>query len=399
MMNQFARYYAAEKLELPERLVRREFGFMFFDRSFVLRHIGFENRLELKSYIVENIPSHVYYSSAYYENPNAQKMLDKGWMGADLIFDLDADHVNGAAERSYPEMLQLIKHEVKRLIDEFILGDLGFDSDQLKIVFSGGRGYHVHISDPRIFPLGSHERREIVDYITGTDLNFKWVFPSRSFDAVSFKQTMRTKDRIVMPGPSSGGWRGRISAGIRGFITDLEVIGENEVVNRYASLKDSSGRAIGEKTIRGMYHELFDMRGDMRGADRIRQESTLEVFSKQSYLSAFVKLVEEHTRISLVGETDEPVTSDVKRLIRLPSSLHGKTGLRVVPLSRNELDDFDPLRDAFPSTLGEQTVRVEINAPVEIELRGENFVLNEEKTCIPEYAALFLACRGIATVL
>ncbi|MCA1813180.1 MAG: hypothetical protein LC624_04420 [Halobacteriales archaeon] len=35
---------------------------------------------------------------------------------------------------------------------------------------------------------------------------------------------------------------------------------------------------------------------------------------------------------SMTGETDEPVTSDVKRLIRLPGSVHGKTGLRVVPV-------------------------------------------------------------------
>src|SRR5512136_2451561 len=116
----FRRYYSKESIEIPDRLSRREFGFMFFDRTFVLRHIGFKTKAELKSYIVENVPAHIYHSSAYYEKPNA------------------------------PTMAEQVKVQIKRLLDEFIMGDLGFDPDKLKIVFSGGRGYHVHVLDPRV---------------------------------------------------------------------------------------------------------------------------------------------------------------------------------------------------------------------------------------------------------
>lgn len=160
IMKEFKKYYLAEKIEPPSRLSRREFGFMFFDKNFVVRHIGFSTRQELKEYIVANVPAHLYYSSAYYGNPNAQTMPDKRWMGADLVFDLDADHVRGAEGLSYPEMLIKVKKEVVRLLDEFILGDFGFDSEHVKIVFSGGRGYHVHVNDPRVLRLGSHERRD-----------------------------------------------------------------------------------------------------------------------------------------------------------------------------------------------------------------------------------------------
>jgi len=399
IMKQFKKYYNSQDIELPERLSRREFGFMFFDRGFVLRHIGFRNRQELKSYIVENIPSHIYYSSAYYDNPAAQTMAEKGWMGADMVFDLDADHVKGASELSYPEMLQLVKREVIRLLDEFILGDLGFDIKRLKIVFSGGRGYHVHIRDPRVFKLGSHERREIVDYITGTNLDFEWIFPTKPFDAVRFGQKMWTKFRREMPDKMAGGWRRRMAAGIGRFIVDLEVMGEDEAIRRYSSIKDSSGRAIGEKTMRGMYRELFERRGGKKGVDRMREESNLEIFSKQNYLSALIRLLEEHAKISLVGETDEPVTSDVKRLIRLPLSLHGKTGLVVTTLAKEELDHFDPLRDAIPVTIGGGDIRMEVNEPVDIELRGERIKLSRGETEVPEFAALFLACRKIARVI
>jgi len=399
VMRKFSEYYRSEEIELPERLARREFGFMFFDRDFVLRHIGFRNREDLHGYIVENVPAHIYHSSAYYKNPNMKSMVDKGWMGADLVFDLDADHIKDAEGKSYPEMLAMVKVELVRLIDEFIEGDLGFDVDSLKIVFSGGRGYHVHVTDPRVLKLGSQERREIVDFITATGLDFEWIFPTKPFDSGQSGDRTYTKFKTNMPGADSGGWRRKISAGIRQLIIDLEVLGENEAVARYSGLKDRSGRAIGEKSMRAMYREMFERHGADRGADRIREENTLEVFSRQAYLSAFMRIVEEHARLALVGETDEPVTSDIKRLIRLPSSLHGKTGLRVTTLTRDALDDFDPLRDAVPENLTEDEVRMEADGSAEIALRGQGITVSAGENRVPEFAALFLACRKLARIV
>lgn len=400
IMKEFKKYYSAERIEPPDRLSRREFGFMFFDKDFVLRHIGFRTRQELKNYIVDHVPAHLYYSSAYYQNPNAQKMVDKKWMGADLVFDLDADHVKGVQGLSYPEMLQKVKHEVTRLLDEFILGDFGFDSNNVKIVFSGGRGYHVHVSDPRVLRLGSHERREIVDYITGTDLDFEWLFPPEGFDARSFAERTHVMRKIRMPTVDSGGWKGKMANGIRHFLTELELMGEEEAVKKFGGLKvGDPPKSIGEKTIKEMYRELFAKKGDgTRGADRMVRESNFEVFSKQPYLTAFLKLVENHVKIALVGETDEPVTSDTKRLIRMSSSLHGKTGLRVTSLTRDELNDFDPLRDAFPETLSEKPVKVIMKEEFSMKLKDEEIMLSSGEQEVPEFAALFLCCRKIAEI-
>lgn len=401
IIRHFKKYYVTEKIEVPERLSRREFGFMFFDKTFVIRHIGFTSRQDLKSYLAENVPSHVYYSSAYYKHPNAQKMADKEWMGADLIFDLDADHVRGIEGMSYPQMLQRVKQEIMRLHDEFITGDLGFDSKHVKIVFSGGRGYHVHVTDPRVLSLGSHERREIVDYITGTELNFDWVFPSEPFDAKKFAERVYTIRRKRMPSTDSGGWKGRMSSGIRKFLSDMEVMGEKEAVKRFSSMKEEgTNRSIGEKTIKEMYHELFGKRKDgKRGSERIIDESNFEIFSRQPYLTAFLQLVESHVKVALVGETDEPVTSDIRRLIRLPSSLHGKTGLRVTCISREELNDFDPLRDAVPAMLTDRAVKMKLKEKIDIELRGERIALSDGENEVPEFFALFLACRKTAEIV
>jgi len=191
---------------------------MFFDRTYVQRHIGFMTPGELQSFLINQVPSHAYHSSAYYRYPNAGTMDEKQWEGADLIFDLDADHVKGAEELSYADMLARIKVELLRLIDDFLLGDLGLDASVLKIVFSGGRGYHIHVADARLAQLKSHERREIVDYISGTDLNMDWVFPERVTSARSFQGKAQESRVRAVPPPNAGGWKKRMRTGIEWLV-------------------------------------------------------------------------------------------------------------------------------------------------------------------------------------
>ena len=80
-MRWFGDYYSRTELPQPDRFLEREFGFMFFDKDFVRRHMGFRSMLDLRNYLVRQVPMHVYYSSAFYENPNAPKMELKGWSG------------------------------------------------------------------------------------------------------------------------------------------------------------------------------------------------------------------------------------------------------------------------------------------------------------------------------
>ena len=47
-------------------------------------------------------------------------MDDKIWQGADLIFDLDGDHLPGVTDRDFPAMLEV---SVLKCRDEFTLGN------------------------------------------------------------------------------------------------------------------------------------------------------------------------------------------------------------------------------------------------------------------------------------
>ena len=57
------------------------------------RHISIKNNKELHLLFMQNIPSDVYCSNAYYSFPNLA-MNEKEWKEADLIFDIDAKDLN-----------------------------------------------------------------------------------------------------------------------------------------------------------------------------------------------------------------------------------------------------------------------------------------------------------------
>lgn len=411
----FSDYYNAIDIYLPDRFGRREWGFMFFEGGFMQRHLAFQGVDKLKQFLTQKVPAHVYHSSAYYETPNAPSMSEKNWLGADLIFDLDADHIKGAERMSYEETLRKVKEEFKRLIDDFLLSDFGFEERQLMIVFSGARGYHIHIRDPRVFPLTSHERREIVDYITGRDLDTDgWVFPSEVFDSKRYGKYIKEMRRMKMPEKEAGGWKKKMREGLINLTNELERMGEDKAIKRLRAFE-----GIGEKIAKGIYTDLFEGSPGNRGVDRMRNENNLNIFSSDPHLKAFLNIVKGEISVKiegdkgqenidhaeslsvkdkLEGETDEPVTSDIKRLIRLPSSLHGKTGFRVIPLSRDGLDDFDPLRDAVPKIFSDDSIKIEVKKPVSIKLRNEAFDLKEGEVEVPEFAAIFLICRKNAVI-
>ncbi len=398
VMTAFSRHYREAPLLVPDRFAKREFGFMFFDRDFVMRHLGFQSRATLKKYLVDQVPSHAYYSCAYYEKPDAPTMSQKNWLGADLIFDLDADHVEGAKDLPYEKMLERVKEEVKRLIDEFLLGDLGFSQDNLKIVFSGGRGYHVHINDPKVLQLNSHERREIVDYVTGTDLDMDWVFPATPFELGRFKDRVGSEYKRQLPSPDEGGWRARIRRGMDALLDELEKLDRTEAEKRIKEIVSGSEKEIGEKTIGGLYKDLFVGKQGRRGVDRMRAENTFEVFSEKRHADAFLAIVELRVKVRMRGETDEPVTSDIKRLIRLPSSLHGKTGFEVMPMTRERLDEFNPFRDAVPRAFGDDPVKIICEKAASFSLREDSFSLDVGVNEVPEYAAVYSVCRRLAKI-
>ncbi len=387
MYKAFKRYYRENVPAMPDRFTRREFGYMFFDKTYVQRHLSFKTPEELGRFMALQVPSHSYYSTSYYRRPDAPTMEEKGWMGAELIFDLDADHLEGADKMTYAEMLGCIRGEMISLVDDFLLGDLGFSEDQVHITFSGGRGYHAHVRTPDIMGLGTHERRELVDYITCSGLNMDWVFPyhkvaTSQVSTASGTYTNVSKDRLLPP-KECGGWRRRMRKALEKVADDLCAMDPKDFKKEYPSIKGS-----GTQTIQKAKEEVVKNRKAMFERD------TMAFLSKPTQ-DILVKVMGEDVAHRLAGEVDEPVTADIKRLIRLPGSVHGKSGLRVTPITRDELTDFDPLEMAVPDTYTDAPVKITMRKDAGLRMKGQDMSLSGE-TEVPEFAAIFLIGRKMA---
>jgi len=378
--------------DLPPRFARREFGFMFWEAGMMQRHQSFKSAEALRDFLAQRTPMHVYYSSAYYDKPGAPTMEEKGWLGADLVFDLDADHIARVQGMPYEAMLEEVKSEIIKIVDEYLLVDFGFDPSSILISFSGGRGYHIHVRDPRVWELQSHERREIVDYITGTELDADGLFRRVPLEVKRFKDRATVKYRHEMPRPGEPGWPGRLARGVVAAAERLEAMPREEAVRELAGVQGVGAKMAGE-----IRDALFSRRGGDRGIDKLRR-GDIDIFPSDRYLEPFRRIFVPPALDLGKRETDEPVTSDIKRLIRMPHSLHGKTGLAVVPMRREDLESFLPLRDAVPRAWTDEPVRVRLGTGIKITMRDENFNLKEGTNTVPEYLAILLSCRGVASI-
>ena len=120
---------------------------------------------------------------------------------------------------------------------------------------------------------------------------------------------------------------------------------------------------------------------------------------KNRILNAVTQQVEGEFRTRLnatAALADEPVTTDIKRLIRMPTSLHGGSGMRVQPLELRDLHDFDPLVDAV--VFATRDVKVDCRFPLAMPMLGSTYQLQKGISTVPEAVAVFLCCRGIAEI-
>lgn len=395
---QFRRYYKSgvSRVEPPEEMERREFGFLSFEGGMMIRHTSFSTPPQLRGFIVERAPAHIYYSSAYYQRPWAE-MESKGWMGADLVFDLDADHMETPCRESHdgwrcnlcgeegrgraPEKcprcggvsleeetwvcdicLEKAKRETLKLLD-ILIQDFGIPLKDLKVNFTGNRGYHVHVTSPWIRGLDQRARREIVDYVTGAGLR-----P----ELLGFRPGVKGASPLSEPG-----WRGRASRALYDYIA-----------NPPQGLLEEIGMGKG-----GRLRAIMDSREEILRVLGEGPPSGILKYIGRGYLN---RLMEEAVK-EQAAAIDTVVTTDIHRLIRLPNTLNGKTGWIAQPVSIEGLEDYDPLSSSIAFKGGDVSLYVR-RSPM-FRLGEERYgPFKEERIRLPLAAALFLLCRKAARI-
>ena len=373
LKGRFGDYYRRASPVLPPDANLREWGHIPWtpgSGTTMLRHQSLYDLGDVDTFFADNAPRHAYFSAARYDDPGASTMSKKGWRSADLVFDLDADHLPGVdpAETTYPEMLAACKDALLRLLD-FLDDDFAFDD--CTVVFSGGRGYHVHVRDESVRELDSEARREVVDYVRAIDLDTDGLIRTVS-ERGTTKRVLRTE----------GGWGARVHAALVEYADDLRDMDEADARERLMELEGiGEGRA---ETILG----AFD-----RNPTAVREGN---VEAGGPGVRRLVSALAARVTATDTAPIDEPVTTDTRRLIRLPGTLHGGSGLVVTPLDREDLDEFDPLRDAVPDRFVGRDIRIETDADRTVELNGERTRVEPGTNTVPEHVGVFLMARGEA---
>jgi len=417
----FQAYYQEKQFEFPKISLfnLREFGLIPWEKKvFMKRHMSFDNPDVLSNYLIKDAPRHLYSSGSIYLKPDAQRMNNKEYQGCDFIIDIDVDHFYTPCKDQHDlwtckdcgnegvgmpqtcpnckgskftkvswvcdQCLDVAKNEINKLISNFLIPDFGIDEKKMKIAFSGHRGYHLKIESEDIRKLSSEERREIVDYVSGKNINFEILGLNERFNRINglleenigWSQKIMKKIIEILKQPKKD---------IENMLLDKNLFGFTPFyVRSFLNYKDD-------------FLELIS-KGE-------RSVWAIEGFG----LTNWKKLL--RGIVKLIGiELDEPVSIDIHRLIRYPGSLHGKTGFKVQELELNELDDFNPLDESnekldpivFKSkkNLTHKLEIMEKKLPITT-IKGESFgpYVKSEVIEVPHHFAVFLLCKEVAKTI
>jgi DNA primase small subunit len=379
LRGRFRDYYRRQDFSLPPGADAREWGHIPWSAgpgTTMVRHNALLDLGDFEDFLARERPQHVYFSAGRYDDPGAGSMSEKNWQGSDLIFDLDADHLPSVTlgEDTYAEMLGECKAALERLLS-FLERDFGFRD--LEIVFSGGRGYHVHVRDRGVQKLDRGARREIVDYVRGTGLRFEALLESEAVGGSAGRKSPARKRTFE----TTGGWSARAHRRLLAYVDELLAAEEESALGRLQALD-----GVGEKRAKAILRAARENYGQLE-AGNVDVHPAVFGLARQ-----LADEVVEHDNAPI----DEPVTTDTNRLIRLPGSLHGGSGLAVRRIDREELEGFDPLVEAIPETFRGQEITIDVTEPGLVELGGDNFTIDAGSQTVLEYVGVFLMARGRA---
>ena len=389
-------------------MTEREYGFLLFRERIMVRHRAFQNFQAFTDSLLSLVPSDVYYSTAYYKQPDLEMDL-KGWLGSDVVFDVDADHIDTPCKDTHdmwmcssckearrgkkpvkcpkcgnekidekPWMcdrcLVAAKEEVLKLI-ELLVEDFGIKSDEMHLFFSGHRGYHLHLISDRLKTLTETQRKEIVDYVMALGLD-----PAEQ-GLYQGPRDLFTEERVsVITGPqlADPGWRGRLAKGVYRIITELD---QKQLVELGFS--------------RGAARQILNER------DTIERDWSREILwsyfqDKWGVTDRVWKNVIEKalTLMALPAKIDTVVTTDIHRLIRMPETLNGKTGLRAVRVALDRLEEFDPF---YEPVVFEGTGKIHVTEAPALRIRNQELgPFADEDVEVPLAAAILLVAKGAA---
>lgn len=249
---------------------------------------------------------------------------------------------------------------------DLLMRDFGLSHKEMRIFFSGHRGYHLHVETEGVRGLDQMARKEITDYILGIGLDTKFH---------GLGEIGERKSRILVgPSLSDLGWRGRIAKGTYDFLLtasqeELEKIG----------LK----RKVAELIIK-------DKETLLKGWEKTGPWGIVKGIGTESWKKIAQQGIEKQS-----AKIDSVVTTDVHRLIRFSNTLHGKTGLKKIEVPTAGIEHFDPFTSAIAFKKG--FIKVLVSEAPKFRLENEMYgPYKNQEVELPTAGALLLLCKGLA---
>jgi DNA primase small subunit len=293
---------------IAHSIQEREFGFDHVGRGPNDRYKVFRNTDLLKRFLKVRTPFAAYCSVAYYDKPRRR---DK-WTKAELVFDVDAKDIpirtcecEGVCEICLNEAREIVCGIIDTLKQ-----DLGLKN--IHIVYSG-RGYHVRVLDDDVTQVNSDVRSQIVKYIVGAEVPENEY--SLDYEKVSY-------EHFVIP----FGYPNVFTERVKYSILHLNEHSNLDEVNKKLLKDVLKYRPLIEDNNWGMFKNKI---GPLRYKKVVNGIASMNM--------------------SLV---DAKVSIDLKRILRLPSSLHSMVSMKCTEVKN--IETFDPFKEAVPKFVYER---------------------------------------------
>lgn len=287
---------------------KREFGFDHMGRGPNDRYRVFRSMELLRKFLRYRAPFAAYSSVAFYEKPQRRD----GWLKSELVFDVDAKDIpirecgcEGVCEGCLNQALEI----VSGLIDT-LKGDLGLKD--MYVVYSG-RGYHLRLFDESAMLLDSDVRGQIVQYLSGAEV------PRNQYasEGVTYKL-----EHFSIP------------FGYPQVFTER---------TKYAILhltEETPLDDVNQKLIK-----------DVLANRELLEDNQWGIFRSKIGPVRYQRLIKSIASLNM-ALVDAKVTIDLKRILRLPSSLHSMVSMKCTVVKN--IETFDPFKDAVPKFVYER---------------------------------------------
>ena len=361
----FKQYYFDhfDFIHIPDRSLEREYGYKKFNSGMV-RHISLKTDKDLHLMLMTNVPSDVFCSNAYYTFPNLP-MAEKDWKEADLIFDIDAKDLNLSCRKDHTCVKCLSCGEVSLLHDtcpKCKSNKLDLLSLTCDNCISGVKKEVLNLIKILTNDLQIDDKNVRTSF-SGNE-GFHLYVANSSYNQLGSKERGDLIDYIMFR---------RVMPERFGFKK------ENPLRHTFPELDEAGWRGRVAK-------ELF-------GSKSKRSKAITKIISDGKL--AYQQRLEEMGKHSIGIRIDPNVTVDIHRIFRLEGSLNSKSGL--AKLACKNIEKFNPYAEAC--LIDDKPVEVSANSPIEFRLKNTKFgPYTNEKVSVPKYAAVYMLCKGIASL-